>query len=344
MPPDVESMVTERLPWYLDPDANSIESLTVGQRTVMAVLRSCYRGATAARVAEEARLSLAHTRRCLNKLAKLDYAVCEESTVQRGYQPTRTRVWSLSPSESCAEAVAYLPRRPVVARECPERVPPEFWWLFWSGANAADLRLPEHASAVASRMLSGPDLAARNWALTRLPVESLKEIRVRRGYDSGGIAVALDSTIRARETRKDHPGYVKPIGLSLSVSGMQVASLPDLFASKLDVIMHRSKLGDYIDIAALDSQSPYTIEDGIRFYIQRYGILPHSPVVDRILNLLEEPGILDGDPGFEHQRDEVLSYLLDRVLAVRAYLATLRQAVVSPTEAMRQRGGRPDDT
>lgn len=261
MPPDAESAVTERLTWYLDPGSNPIKTLTAGQRTVMAVLRSCYRGATTARV-------------------------------------------------------------------------------------AADLRLPEHASAVASRMLSGPDLAARNWALTHLPVESLKEIRVRRGYDSGGIAVALDSTIRARETRRDHPGYVKPIGLSLSVSGMRVASLPlpDLFASKLDVIMHRSKLRDYIDIATLDSQSPYTIEDGIRFYIQRYGILPHSPAVDRILNLLEEPDALDNDHGFERQRDEVFSYLLDRVLAVRAYLATLRQAVVSPTKAMRQRGGRPDDT
>lgn len=200
MPADVESVVTRRLPWYLDPDANPIESLTAGQRTVMAVLRNCYRGATAARVATEARLSPAHARRCLNELARRGYAVCEESTVQRGYQPTRTRVWSLSPSESCAEAVAYLPRRPVAAGECPEQVPPEFWWLFWSGANAADLRLPEHASAVASRMLSGPDLAARNWALTHLPVESLKEIRVRRGYDSGGIAVALDSTIRARES------------------------------------------------------------------------------------------------------------------------------------------------
>lgn len=342
MPPDAEPVMAERLPWHFDRDHSPIEALTVGQRTVMAVLRSCYRGATTARIAEEARLSLAHTRRCLNELVKLGYAVCEESTVQRGYQPTRARVWSLSPSESCAEAIAYLPWRPVPVGECPERVPPEFWWLFWSGANAADLRLPEHASAVASTMLSGPDLAARNWALTHLPVESLKEIRVRRGYDSGGIAVALDSTIRAREARGDHPGYVKPIGLSLRVSGLQAVSIPDLFASKLDTIMHRPKIRDYIDIAALDSQSPYTIEDGIRFYIQRYGILPHSPVLDRFLNLLEEPGALDSDPIFERQRDEVFGYLLDRVSAVRAHLATLRQAVVSPTEAMRQRGGRPE--
>lgn len=199
MPADVESVVTRRLPWYLDPDDNPIESLTAGQRTVMAVLRNCYRGATAARIAAEARLSPAHARRCLNELARRGYAVCEESTVQRGYQPTRARVWSLSPSESCAEAVAYLPRRPVVPGECPERVPPEFWWLFWSGANAADLRLPEHALAVAATMLSGPDVAARNWALTHLPVDALKQIRTMRGYDAGSIAIALDSTIRARE-------------------------------------------------------------------------------------------------------------------------------------------------
>ena len=200
MPSDVESVVTRRLPWYLDPDENPIEALTAGERTVMAVLRNSYRGATADRIAIEARLSPAHARRCLRELARRGYAVSEEAVVQRGYQPTRRRVWSLSPSESCAEAIAYLPRRPVTVEECPERVPPEFWWLFWSGANAADLRLPEHASAVAATMLSGPDLAARNWALTHLPVETLKQIRARRGYDTGGIAVALDSTIRARES------------------------------------------------------------------------------------------------------------------------------------------------
>ena len=200
MPSDVESVVTRRLPWYLDPDKNPIETLTAGERTVMAVLRNSYRGATADRIAAEARLSPAHARRCLRELARRGYAVSEEAVVQRGYQPTRRRVWSLSPSESCAEAIAYLPWRPVTVEECPERVPPEFWWLFWSGANAADLRLPEHASAVAATMLSGPDLAARNWALTHLPVETLKQIRARRGYDTGGIAVALDSTIRARES------------------------------------------------------------------------------------------------------------------------------------------------
>ena len=313
VPPDIESVVTERLPWYLDPDKNPIEALTAGQRTVMAVLRSCYRGATAGRIAEEARLSPGHVRRCLNALAELGYAVCEETTVQRGYQPTRARVWSLSPSESCAQAVAYLPWRPVTVEECPERVPPEFWWLFWSGANAADLRLPEHASAVAATMLSGPDIAARNWALTHLPVETLKQIRARRGYDTGGIAVALDSTIRARETRGDRSGYVKPTGWRLSVSGMQVASLPDLFASKLDVTLYRPKIRDYIDIAALDSQSPYTIEDGIRFHTQRHDTTLHSPTLDRIVNLLEDPGALDSDPVFEHQKDDVLSYLLDRV-------------------------------
>lgn len=147
--------------------------------------------------------------------------------------------------------------------------------------------------------------------------------------------------------RGDRPGYVKPIGRSLNVSGMRVASLPDLFASKLDVIMYRPKIRDYIDIAALDSQSPYTIEDGIRFHILRYGTSPHSSTLDRILKLLEEPGTLAGNSVFEHQSDEVLSYLLDRVPAVRAHLATLRQAAASPTEAMRQRGGRPehhDDT
>ena len=50
------------------------------------------------------------------------------------------------------------------------------------------------------------------------------------------------------------------------IDGMRVASLPDLLATKLDVIMYRPKLRDYIDIAAIDKSGWYGIEDGLRFH------------------------------------------------------------------------------
>lgn len=127
--------------------------------------------------------------------------------------------------------------------------------------------------------------------------------------------------------RGDVPtGHVATIGKHLNVSGLRVGSLQDLFAAKLDVILYRPKLRDYIDIAALDQQSGYVIEDGLKFHQLRYGTTPHSPTLDRIINLLEEPGTLSRDRIFGFQEEDILSYLKSRVPSIRAHLSTQRMS------------------
>lgn len=75
--------------------------------------------------------------------------------------------------------------------------------------------------------------------------------------------------------RGANPGHVKTLQKPIVIDGLPVASLPDLLASKLDVIMYRPKLRDFIDLFAIDTLSPYTLEDGLRFHLHHYGITPH---------------------------------------------------------------------
>lgn len=196
---DPAQALRDRLPATFDPENNPVADLSRGQRTVMGVLRNRIRGTAVDQVAAEAGLSEDHTRRCLKSLAERGYARCEETSVPWGYGSLKLPLWSLDLNEECITALAYLPPRPVRAdHACPERVPPEFWSLFWNGSSAKDLRLPQDAFFVATTLLDGPDPVARTWALRCLPEEALQRCRTMRGYDTGEIAARIDKALARR--------------------------------------------------------------------------------------------------------------------------------------------------
>ena len=116
-----------------------------------------------------------------------------------GYTPSRERLWRLVMSEQTLDAlpqIGWLPR--IESLDPPEMVPPEFWYLFWSGECASRLRLPHDALHIADTLIGGPDEPARIWALTRLPLWALSQLRSMRGHSSGRLAERLDSAIQDR--------------------------------------------------------------------------------------------------------------------------------------------------
>ena len=185
-------------------DGNPVSSMTAGQRAVMSALRARLRGCTVSGLAERAGLSERHTRRCLRALEGRGLTRSEKASVPWGYGSVRARLWSLARTGACLAALPYLPRHPeAFGRECPERVPPRFWYLFWSGSQGGDLRLPEDALFVASTLLDSPDAAAESWALRHLPVQALRVCRTMRGYDTGRTAALLDAAIEERSRARD---------------------------------------------------------------------------------------------------------------------------------------------
>ena len=136
-----------------------------------------------------------------------------------------------------------------------------------------------------------------------------------------GIAVQVFS-----QPRSSNPDQFQQLHLPLIVDGMRVASLPDLFAMKLDVIMYRPKLRDYIDIAAIDKSGMYRIEDGLRFHIQRYGIQQSSTIPEQILRLFEHPGRLEPDRVFADAEQETLEYLNTRALEAHEVFGSWRES------------------
>lgn len=198
-PPGPTTVLANRLPSTFDPAASPIAGLSKGQRSVLAVLRGRIRGTTVRQVAAESGLSVGHCRRCLNALAERGYVRSELTKVPWGYGSLKIHIWSLELTADCIAAMPFLPRtHRRYDHSCPERVPPEFWRLFWSGASAGDLRLPEHADFVAGSLLDSADAVARAWALRCLPVESLWKCRGMRGYSTGPIAKKIDIALACR--------------------------------------------------------------------------------------------------------------------------------------------------
>ena len=125
--------------------------------------------------------------------------------------------------------------------------------------------------------------------------------------------------------RGDNPGYVRQLQPPRILHGMRVASLPDLLAMKLDLIMYRPKLRDYIDLAAIDNSGLLRLEDGLRLHMERYGTGPQSRVLDHIVDLLENPHNLAADRVFAAQAPRVLAHLAGRVPELRAHIKRMRK-------------------
>ena len=147
--------------------------------------------------------------------------------------------------------------------------------------------------------------------------------------ESGSMHALVNSVVVQvfSQPKSSNPDNFRQLRNPLIVDGMRVASLPDLLATKLDLIMYRPKLRDYIDIAAIDKTGSYRIEEGLRFHSQRYGIPRTSTVPDQILRLLEHPGKLEPDRVFADVEEETREYLQMRALEAQAASGTWRESI-----------------
>lgn len=148
------------------------------------------------------------------------------------------------------------------------------------------------------------------------------DVRIRRQDQKGLLAIVGGVTVEVFRAPEQgfNPGHVRTLEAPTMVDGLAVASLPDLLASKLDLLLYRRKLRDYIDLAAIDIESPYSLEDGLLLHMARYGATPEGFELSRIISLLEDPEALEADRHFGAQREEILSHLRARAPALRRFL------------------------
>ncbi len=139
-----------------------------------------------------------------------------------------------------------------------------------------------------------------------------------------GVGIDVFRTI----PRGSNPGYEKQLASHNIIDGLRVASLPDLFAMKLDAIMYRPKLRDYIDIVAIDRSRILTIEDDLALHAERYGVPIYGHDATQILRLLKAPGKLSPDRIFDDEAVEKLSYLKQKAEEVSHTIARSKTSFI----------------
>ena len=180
--------------------ASPLEGITAAGRTILACLRGRLDGATAARIADDCGLSSTHTRRSLRQLQAQGFADCYDTNMMWGYRHRRLRLWRLSVNDKTVAALAVIGWRQPSHPPNDGTVPPEFWYLFWSGQDASELTISDHALHIADTLVGSFDRSARSWALNRLPVDALRALRAMRGYSEGRLAHLIDTAISRRNS------------------------------------------------------------------------------------------------------------------------------------------------
>jgi len=80
----------------------------------------------------------------------------------------------------------------------PGAVPPQFWPLFWSGAEGSELSLERDELHIAGTLIGSMDLSAEAWAVRSVSTETLTALAGTRGYDTGDTAKLIRSELRRR--------------------------------------------------------------------------------------------------------------------------------------------------
>ena len=87
-----------------------------------------------------------------------------------------------------------------------------------------------------------------------------------------------------------------PLGPSLTIGGLHVASLQDIAAGKLKALADRKQLRDYVDAMFIETKGGISLEQGIMLYLRRYGLDLHPAEVNRYLRHLLDFRHLEDDP------------------------------------------------
>jgi len=163
----------------------------------LALAREHGGGVEEALVAEAAGMSTHHVHNAMRHLQSDGFVDRRTVTIPWYYGTREARLWIEKPRP---ELLGVEFPRFVGRGVAPDRLPPQFWWLFWSGLDPMLIRLPEHARYVASRMITFDDrrrnLPAETWALKHLPGWALRKLLNDPAFEDTPVADRIEFALK----------------------------------------------------------------------------------------------------------------------------------------------------
>ena len=105
------------------------------------------------------------------------------------------------------------------------------------------------------------------------------------------------------------------------VAGLRVASIEDIMAMKLKVIIDRGELRDYFDLMAIEERASLPVESGIALSVERYSPANVDQYVDSIVRSLGYFGDVADDPELPVARAEIEGFWRRRQRPLMKHIA-----------------------
>lgn len=105
-----------------------------------------------------------------------------------------------------------------------------------------------------------------------------------------------------------HAAGQRDLDQALTIQGIAVLSLPDVFATKVKVIGDRGELRDYFDLEQIERLTGRGIEEGIGLYMARYAVPQEDASIPHILQSLGYLDDVEEDDMLPQSRAEIAAY------------------------------------
>lgn len=190
-------------------------------------------------------------------------------------RPDEARDLAASPLERLPDGVAAALRklRPVL----PEG-------LYLAGGTAVAMRLGHRKSQDLDFFFHGGAADIDELEAMLIGLGSAVEFRgpgTLRGYVDATKVAFLQADLAGFQQRLEEPE---------TLADIRVARMKDLMAMKLKVLAERGELRDYYDVKCIDEDGSVSLEDGVAFFLRRYGLDRAS---DALPHLVRALGYLD---------------------------------------------------
>jgi len=135
--------------------------------------------------------------------------------------------------------------------------------------------------------------------------------------EPGTLNLVIDET-RVQFLRAADQRLLRPTS---TVGGVAVASVEDITAMKLKVIVDRGELRDYYDLMEIDRRGVVPVEEGVALLLEKYMVRDPDLLVVTIVRALGYLGDVADDPALPSSRPEIERYWARRQPELAAHLA-----------------------
>lgn len=111
------------------------------------------------------------------------------------------------------------------------------------------------------------------------------------------------------------------VARTTTIGAMRVASVEDIMAMKLKVLVDRGELRDYFDLMSIERRCSLLVETGLALSIERYSPNQPDQYVTSVVKSLGYFGDVADDPGLPAARSEIEEYWMRRQRPLMRHIA-----------------------